>query len=209
MKSFALALVLSISAFSSTQIRDTLPVPAVSQGDSGLWSGAVTINCAGDTIGSVRPWAKDLKITNGVVSVDIDPGAASFPSGRPCQVRYTPTAGHGSAWSEIWRVPESGSALRIQDVLSGTTAPVPVITTPTIPWSGVTGAPSFELAANKGAPGGYAALGSDGKVPADQLPSTGGGCGLTATTTWTQLKAGTAPCGSITATTTWTQIKAQ
>ena len=52
--------------------------------------------------------SKVLTITNGVVSVDLEPNATITPAGTSYLARYAPA--QGAAYSEYWVVPDTGTA---------------------------------------------------------------------------------------------------
>src|SRR5664279_1915480 len=105
-----------------TQIRDT--------GYTGfggtLFSGRITVTAPDMTTPdgrTVNRWEQSYTITNGIISVDLEPNDTATPAGTSYVVIYRPKS--GQAWSERWAVPTSATALRVNQVRV-LNAPVPV-----------------------------------------------------------------------------------
>lgn len=99
-------------AAAQTTITDTLQTP---QGQP--FEGKVIITAprqmthAGNTyVGWERTW----NVTAGTFSATLVPNDAATPAGTSYRVQYIPK--QGTAWTETWVVPTSGSALKVHQV---------------------------------------------------------------------------------------------
>src|SRR5665811_1159170 len=96
-----LLFVAMVAQATPTQIRDT--------GYTGfggtLFSGRITVSAPDMTTQDARTitrWEQPYTITNGIISVDLEPNDTATPAGTSYVVIYRPRS--GLAWSERWVV---------------------------------------------------------------------------------------------------------
>jgi hypothetical protein len=97
----------------ATEIRDT--------GYTGiggvLFNGKILITAPDMTTADGRTvfrWQQEYSIVDGVISVDLEPNDTASPAGTSYTVRYMPS--RGTAWTERWLIPTSGSPLKVNQV---------------------------------------------------------------------------------------------
>ena len=130
MKHIALALLVCLAAVSkasaATPISDTLYTPF----DAGRFSGRLSVSLVrGITTEdgkTVTAWTKTYQITDGVLSLLLEPNDSARPSGTYYVVRYQPS-NNTPAWAENWIVPTSASPLRVSQVRVATSPPTPSV----------------------------------------------------------------------------------
>ena len=113
----------TVAKATPTQIRDT--------GYTGfggtLFSGRITVSAPDMTTQDARTitrWEQSYTITNGIISVDLEPNDTATPAGTSYVVIYRPRS--GLAWSERWVVLTSATPLRVNQVRV-LNAPVPTV----------------------------------------------------------------------------------
>jgi hypothetical protein len=124
MKTLYRILFLAPAVLAATQIRDT----AFTGIADTLFNGRLTISAPDMTTPDGRTvvrWQQDFTITNGVISVSLEPNDTATPSGTSYAVRFTPRS--GPAWTERWIVPTSAVPLKVNQVRV-TSAPTPALT---------------------------------------------------------------------------------
>ena len=114
MKRFLLFLFSLVSTVAApTQIRDT--------GYTGfggvLFSGTIIITGPSMTTAdgrTIERWQQSFQVSNGVISIDLEPNDTATPAGTSYSVVYRPQ--RGTSWSEFWVVPTSASPLKVNQV---------------------------------------------------------------------------------------------
>ena len=113
MRKLCTLLVMARLAATATPIQDTTYT-----GISGsLFNGKVVIGAPDMTTPDGRTivrWQQEFSITNGIISVSLEPNDTATPSGTSYSVRFTPRS--GTSWSERWIVPTSAVALKVHQV---------------------------------------------------------------------------------------------
>jgi hypothetical protein len=125
-----LVFILLLLLFSSTALRAATQIQDTAYtGISGtLFNGKLTISAPDMTTPDGRTvvrWQQEFTITNGVISMSLEPNDTATPSGTSYAVRSTPRS--GTAWSERWIVPTSAVALKVHQVRVAT-VPTPSMT---------------------------------------------------------------------------------
>lgn len=121
MRTLCTLLVLARVAAAATQIQDT----AYTGISGSLFNGKLVISAPDMTTADGRTvvrWQQEFTVTNGVVSVTLEPNDAAMPSGTSYSARFTPRS--GTSWTERWIVPTSAAALKVNQVRIAT-APTP------------------------------------------------------------------------------------
>lgn len=119
MTRIVLALLLSIAAAAQTQIRDTVYL-----GTGEPFEGRIVVLSPNMTTASGRTVLRgrtELYISNGIISIDLEPNDTSTPPGTRYVVQYYPR--RGPAWSEHWNVPTSATPVLVSDVRVLTSPP--------------------------------------------------------------------------------------
>ena len=141
-------------AFSSVTITGTYETPDGNPADGEVVFEPTTAMRNGSTIvsGSQR-----YRLVNGQFPVGSVVAATSDPGTSPAGASYRVTEFIEGARREYYiEVPSSPTVLDLGSVVTGEVAPT---------------VSTYQLLSGKGQPSGYASLGEDGKVPAEQLPS--------------------------------------
>ena len=108
----------------ATEIRDT----AYTAFNGVLFSGKLTITGPDMTTvddRTVHRWEQAYTITNGAISLDLEPNDTATPAGTSYLVRFTPAK--GAAWTERWIIPTNVSPLKVHQVRVQT-VPLPSLT---------------------------------------------------------------------------------
>jgi hypothetical protein len=109
-----LLLLLSPAALrAATQIQDT----AFTRISGVTFNGKMLITAPDLTTPDGRTVVRqqeEFTITNGVVSVSLEPNDTASPSGTSYAVRFTPRS--GPSWSERWLIPTNASPLKVNQV---------------------------------------------------------------------------------------------
>lgn len=104
-------LVIIAGAWAQTQIRDTIYAGTAPFQGKLVVLGPDMRTASGRTIVRSR---QEFNITNGAVSIDLEPNDTAYPTGTFYVVQYFPR--NGPSWSEQWIVPTSSTPLKVHEV---------------------------------------------------------------------------------------------
>ena len=127
MRKLILSLLLCAPAWAATTITDTIYTgfPSV------RFAGYLTIYAPNmETTGgaTVRAWERKIRVTNGALSIALEPNDTATPAGTSYRVVYQPDA--GASWTRYWTVTTSVTALKITDIEASVLPTVSTIITP-------------------------------------------------------------------------------